>query len=217
MYEKLDLDQLVRDFRDVANEVGAFVVSTLPSGIEQAPFTAAIDLLEIVALMRHVRPRVAYLDAERFSAAEYVGLSFENEDSDGRALEHPQVKRLLRSWRYREGQLCRVGIGVVFEGVLHAVVEHKSWVEDFETALSEVAEAVQNEIREKSLEIDHKQRRQIKKQAEMLVTDPRFTHPKASRSKRMYLASTVFADLDEKEIYLIVEEAENMVWLASAG
>ncbi|HJW77331.1 MAG: hypothetical protein ACJ8DU_07760 [Microvirga sp.] len=211
----LILDQLVREFRAVADELDALVIPVLPSRIERAPLTAAVDVPDIMALIRHVRPRVVYLAEDRFSALDYTGSLLVDDDTDDNTLKDPRVRALASEWRSHDGELCRVGFGMMFEGVLHVIVEEEAWMEEFEDAVMAVAEAMKEDGQEQSVNRSAEEKKALRDRVETLVSDPRFGAPKISRAKRTHLASVLFPDLDDRTIYLIVEEAENTAWLAA--
>ncbi len=104
---------------------------------------------------------------------------------------------------------------MMFEGVLHVIVEEEAWMEEFEDAVMAVAEAMKEDGQEQSVNRSAEEKKALRDRVETLVSDPRFGAPKISRAKRTHLASVLFPDLDDRTIYLIVEEAENTAWLAA--
>ena len=59
------------------------------------------------------------------------------------------------------------------------------------------------------------ERERLHSLSRQLAGDLRFVAPKTSRTKRLFLASTLFESVDESDLWQIVERAENIVWLAA--
>jgi hypothetical protein len=224
------IQSVVEAVGQVATKSGAYVVAGLLIGEEESQ-TLVVDLevAEFLALISHAKPRVIYLLKGEFEAHamalagltddadEAADVEEENETPDDEIAADPRFRSLVKRWQARDGQSGTVVASFMVDGVLHRIVESETWVDDFRDEVSELAEALGTEADNKYAEDATIEAAEIERMAKQLLADPLFFGPKVSRAKREYLAKHKFAGADEQTISLVVEEAENMHWLANSG
>lgn len=208
-----DIERIVEDVRQAASEFEALVLETVLSFDELHIPAARVLGSEFPALIGHCKPKLVYLFAEPFDAAAELETSLDEEDLD----ENPSAKKLIAAWRHRNGQACRVVLGMMHDGVLHTVVEEVEWRADFESQV----EVLANELRQMSEDAEHRlhteNQKTIVAKAKRLMADSRFNAPRISIAKRTALAEILFPDLDKSTIRAVVERADMDHWLATTG
>ena len=168
-------------------------------------------------LVKHVRPRLIYLVVVAFDAGEDTEVALEVQDEEESILSSPPVKKFVAKWRHRDGQTCRVALGLMCDGVLHGNIQDADWHAEFE----EAAEALEAELagarEEATQRVAAEGKKQLAPKIKQLMADPRFSASKVGVAKRTVLAEALFPDLDRDTIRAIVERAENDHWLAMAS
>ena len=215
MSEVFDLDTIITEVRAAAKKCGALIIEAALSVETNAVPTAVISGSDFPGLIEHVRPRLIYLLVVPFDVVDELNGALEIEGEN--LLERPRIKKLASSWRHRDGQTCRVVLGIMCEGVFHGVVEEADWLSEFEKEAESIAEELERarEEHERKLQVEEKKR--FAPLIKQLMADPRFSASKVGVAKRTALASALFPDLDRNTIRSIVELAETDHWLATAG
>jgi hypothetical protein len=210
--ESADIDRVVEEVRAAAERSGALIIDAVLSVAGDVVPAAAVPGAEFALLIDHIKPKIVYLSVTAFEAAEELEASIDDED----LLDNPQAKRLITSWRFRDGQTCRAVLGVMCDGILHGIVEETSWLQEFETQIELMLDELQQlgEENERQLQTDAEKMNAIK--VKQLMSDPRFNAPKVGIVKRTALAETLFPGVDRDTIRAIVERAEREHWLATA-
>lgn len=220
-------ESVANDIRAAAKEVGALVVPALPGG-RGLPKSVLVDLVDLLALIRHLRPRLVYLEEIRFEAAPNIA---DLVDEDDEALvEHPLVRAAARRLKQHEGSLCQVVAIVVHDGIDHAVIHEAAWMGEVKGVAERISAdleqraQVEAERQHLAFEAEEKERREreerekqalVREKAETLEADPRFAAGK-SKAKRLHLAKTLFPALPNATLTKIVDEAEGTIWLRRA-
>jgi hypothetical protein len=215
MADDLNLDSLAADITKAATECNAKIIPAFLAGSEHA-LRAVVEAHTLADLVHHIRPRLVYLDTLAFDADEQIDAEFDQEDDDW-IPEQKQLKALARKWKAHYGQTYRLTFELIADGVLHVAILDTEWFEDFQAEFEAIKEAIEDDRDDAVSEMAAEQRRDLADKVKQLFCDPRFSAPKASHSKRAYLARSLFPDLNSRQIETIVDDAESAQWLASAG
>lgn len=177
----------------------------------------------MLGLISHISPRIIYLTEEEFEASTAVLEAVESDcasefpdevaESINAVLAEPRVKAFVKKWGARDGELCRVAANVMCDAILHLLIVSTPWLDEFESEIENLIDDIKFELSTRSNAQKLAQREDARKKAHQLAADPRFNGPKISRSKRIYLAQSIFTDAERSLIASIVEEAENLTWL----
>jgi hypothetical protein len=192
--------------------------TNLKSYLEFDSFSRAIEAL---------KPRALYLEAHQFDAterAETMLLSDEdqddqNDDSDEfqNLRSRKDLSSFLARWEKRNGTTCGVTSVFQFDGILHICTETETWLEQFDSELSDLMGKIDEEDSQRNLAVEEEQSSEIKVKAKKLADHKLFDAPPRSHAKRIYLAERIFPGINQYEIGKIVELAENMAWYAKGA
>jgi hypothetical protein len=211
------LDYWAEEVRAAADECGAKVLPAIPD-ISKNAVAVAVEAAGFAALVRHIRPRLVYLVTTTFDAKEEAISEIELDDQDEDWIrEQKALKALVKQWRSRDGETCRLGLGLMCDGILHGIVEEADWLSDFEEEIEAVKESVERDRQERLAKEESERKKKLAAKVRMLIADTRFTAPKVGIAKRTALARVLFPDLSHEDIRMIVEQAEEEHWLATAG
>jgi hypothetical protein len=198
-----------------ANEYDCLITNAVLLTDESVGHRVQLSLDEFITLLRHCRPRVVYLFADKFDSRDSLLAYLEiDEDDDPEFAESPRVMALVKHHAHRNGELASCLASFMFDGILHTVFEQTVWLDEFEMRADELEILLADERRQKN-ERDLKRYVQTTREhAKMLCENPKFTDGRPSREKRTYLARSLFPDLSSQEIHALVDEATNMDWLS---
>lgn len=124
-----------------------------------------------------------------------------------------EVDALIRKWRRYDSQTVRLNIAVVADGVLHGTTEDTPWGEQFSAEIDALLPAIALARDGVAIEERAKLKKRIAGKVADLVANPRFSAGKAGHAKRLVLARSLFAGLEDDELEDLVTEAENAYWL----
>ncbi len=140
MLSNAELQKLVSDVIDAARDTGAMVIDAVVSFDRDAVPVASASGSDFPALIKHVRPKIASVFAAKFGARDEV---VEAVGGEGDAvLSHLSTKKLISAWRDRNGEISRIAMALMCDGVLHTAWEDADWLDDFEQAAEAAAEEI---------------------------------------------------------------------------
>lgn len=211
MPSNAELQKLASDAIDAA----AMVVDAVVSFDRDAAPVASVAGSDFPALIKHVRPKVAYVLVAKFDARDEVLEALGGEDDA--VLDHVSTKKLISAWRPRNGEIRHIALALMCDGVLHVAWEDADWLDDFEQAAEAASEEIDRAKEEAERRRQDEERKKNSAYVKKLIADPRFSSGRPSAVKRALLAKTLFPDLDDQGIRMIVEQAGNEFWLTNAG
>jgi hypothetical protein len=218
------LEEEVEAIGQAATAIGARMVWTIPvAENDSRTLVATLEFAEFLALIPHARPRVVYLWKRGFEAhAMALHSLIDNDDDTGEEVDEEvgneiandaRFASIVKRWCSRDGEIGSFVASFILDGILHTAVESEAWLDEFNDDVSELAESLGEDTEGEEARIAAAELAEIRDKAKQLAADPLFNGPKVSRAKREYLARHLFADMEERTISFIVEEAENMQWL----
>ena len=202
--------------RKAALECGsALVTAILGATNQQGGYKADLGLDEFLNLLRQYRPRIIYLHAEEFDAEKNLlsELSIVDEDGNEPLSKNSQFQTQIKKWAKKNGQISLFLASFIMAGVLHVVWEQPTWIDEFEAQAKELDSSLTEERRRMDDQKKKAERARFGDVARELCKHPRFNAPRWSFEKREYLAKSLFPELDDSEIRIMVEEATNMSWI----
>jgi len=214
MTTNMTFAEMAPEVRKRAESVGALVVESVVA-LERASLSATVTYPEFLAILAHMKPRLVYVSVERFDAALSTRLSFEIEDDEAGTLDFPAVKRFMAQWGHRDGEVYRILLGLMADGVFHTVVKEAEWLAKFDEEADSVFEEAEREAEAQRAGEIRLKTEKLDVLVKQLIADPRFSGPKVGIAKRQTLARALFPDFDAATIKEIVQEAEQRYWLAS--
>jgi hypothetical protein len=223
---KETLDAQFERIGQAANESESHLVEAVLRSENQEGYRVTLSLDAFLALLKSCKPRVIYAFANRFNAREGLidellpepNVDDEEADLDGTDAEkallaNPKVAPLIREFKCYDGKVESFLATFVVDGVLHSVFEQEDWALAFENGVSELKTLLRAERRNSEDAEYEAQRAQMHEHAKTLCAHPKFADGRPSKEKREYLAQSLFPQLDERVLSLIVDEATNMLWL----
>ncbi|KAB1086277.1 hypothetical protein F4V91_07410 [Neorhizobium galegae] len=217
--ESAELDEIADNVRAAAESCGSMILETVP--LHDALPSVVIDAERFPALIEHLKPRLVYMMLTKFDGREDVAAALDVEEEE---LERDE-KKLADKWAKHNGQTSCLGVGVMHDGIVHAVIDKPDWFEEFEeeTEVFRLARhdaingafARQQEDERARREAEEKKR--LEPVVKKLVADPRFNASKISAAKRLALAETIFPELDKTSAKKAVDRAVNELWLLESG
>jgi len=142
------LSDKIDAIRAQAAKVGAKIIAPLLMEPEKAggALSVLVDGAQMLDLIEHLKPKVVFVAEVSFDALTEVLLELDDEDLDVDELERDKrVKPLLKRWRERDGESCRVVVGFLVEGAFYHMMEQAAWLEEFESEAEEVADELLDE------------------------------------------------------------------------
>jgi hypothetical protein len=215
MPSNVELEKLASDVIAVAGDIGAMVVDAVVSFDGDTVPVASVAGSDFLDLLKHVRPKIAYVFVTRFDAQNDVMEALEAEDDA--VISHITTKKLISAWRHRNGEISSIALALMCDGVLHAALVKADWLDDFEQAAEAATEEMDHVREEAERRLQDEERKKNSPYLQKLIADPRFSSGRPSAAKRALLAKTLFPNLDEGEIRIIITQAENEFWLTNAG
>lgn len=228
MSDQPSLAAAAEEIRMEARAIGALVIPALPGGRKMSE-TVAVQRSDLIALIRHLTPKLIYLDEVRFDAVEHLA---DLVDGDQDLVDHPDVRSAAKRWRHHDGKLCQYIAVVAHDGIQHAFNDEVEWMDqlravaaELRTKLDERAASEDEKFRERA-DAEHRQERErdarelqvlVREKATILGADLRFGTGKVTKAKRRHLATLLFPDLPSAVITKIVDEAVGSEWLRDAG
>ncbi len=214
MSEDVSLDQIVANVQAAASDCNTMIVEAIVEHSAKIPIVA-VTSSEFTFLITHLRPKLIYVSSTKFNSREQVMEALDEEDET--SLNLSSSKKLVSTWRSRNGETCRIILALMYDAVLHVLVEEAKWFADFEVAADALSEEVEEIGQESTRKVRIEERTKLSSFVKQLISDPRFSAAKVGVAKRTLLAETLFPDLDQDVIGTIVVQAENDFWLATAG
>jgi len=203
--------------RNTALECGsAIVTAIMVITNQQDGYKVSLGLDEFLSLLSQCRPRIVYHHANEFDAEENLLIELNvEEEEDGTELlsKNSQFKALIKKWTKKNGQVSSFIASFVMDGVLHVVWEQPTWIDEFEAEAKELDSSLTEGRRHVADQKKKADRARFGDAARELCKHPRFNAGRWSFEKREYLAKTLFPNVDDHEIRIIVEEATNMGWI----
>ncbi|ACM35479.1 MULTISPECIES: hypothetical protein [Rhizobium/Agrobacterium group] len=217
--ESSELDEIAENVRAASERCGSMILETVPA--HDALPSVVIDANRFPALIEHLKPRLVYMILTTFDGREDVAAAL---DVDAEELDRDE-KKLADKWTKHNGQTSCLGLGVMHDGIVHAVIVKPDWFEEFEEETEVFRSARHDAINAAFARHQEKERAQREADeknrlgpvVKKLVADPRFNAPKISAAKRLALAETIFPDLDKASAKKAVDRAANELWLAESG
>ncbi|MEY2394093.1 MAG: hypothetical protein QOF94_438 [Acidobacteriaceae bacterium] len=214
-------ENFAEHIKTVAEEVGALVVRELLDIPESATMPqVALNLDEVVAVVRHTRPRLIYLvescfDVE-FEIAE-VAESLGQDEKGGGDDDNPALERLANKWRTQNGKPCFAFAAFMADGVLNRSIAHPAWREEFATELERIEEDARNTLADERHTLSNRDSAEVREKAAVLANHASFNAGRTSFEKRAFLAEKLFPGLDPGQLHAITQRAENLDWLNKSG
>jgi hypothetical protein len=178
----------------------------------------------MLAVIRHVRPRVVYLIESCFDLeSEVSDLSGEDEEDEEDVEDvesgerHPALERLVRKWRKQDGKPCVAFAGFVTDGILHTALARPDWRDEFADELDAIKDDIEIQLTSERENIRLRDSQEVREKAELLANHPSFSAGRISFEKRLFLAQHLFSGLDPEQISAITRRAENLDWLNRSG
>lgn len=143
MAEEETLAQKLESVRAEATKNGAMIVTPLLLDPEKShgPLTILLSVDEMKALIGHLKPRVLFVVEATFDALSEVLTELDDGETDEQELvEKKRVKALLKRWQKHEGEICRVVISMMVDGMLYHTMEESEWLSNFQTEVEELAD-----------------------------------------------------------------------------
>jgi hypothetical protein len=143
MTEEKTLAQKLDAVRDEATKNGAMIVTPLLLDPEKSngPLTILLSVDEMKGLVGHLKPRVLFVVEGTFDAFSEVVTELDDGETDEEELaEKKKVKALLKRWQPHDGEICRVVISMMVDGVLYHTMEEAGWLSEFQTEVEELAD-----------------------------------------------------------------------------
>jgi hypothetical protein len=217
-----DFDRFAASIKDAAKETGALIVNSLLDTPDR-PSIPNVDLgLDaMLAVIRHVRPRVIYLIESCFDLEDEVSDLSEEDEEDEEETEgkerHPALEKLVRKWGKHDGKPCVAFAGFVTDGILHTALARPDWRDEFADELDAIKDDIEIQLGSERENIRLRDSQEVRDKAELLAKHPSFSAGRISFEKRLFLAQHLFSGLDPEQISAITRRAENLDWLNKSG
>jgi hypothetical protein len=213
-----NLEKRLSRIEQAAEESSSFVVTSVLTSERNETYRVSMDIEPFLALLAHTRPSVLYVFADKFDARQVLEAWWEidEDDAEDRALiAEPRVRQMTGQVSHFEGQIGTILASFFVGNVLHSCFEQTDWLTEFERE----ADALQTQLAEDRRRRENgdfaREEAESRRYAKSLCEHPKFNEGRPSREKRIYLAESLFPDLERGAILRIVEEAANMHWLNS--
>ena len=223
MSDDNDFDRFSEGVKTAARDVNALVLDTYLDVSEKAATPqAALDLDELIGVIRHIKPRLIYLVESAFELeSETEALRDAGSDEEGGEDQDdangPAIERLAKKWRKHEGKPCLAMAAIVADGVLLTSVSRPAWREEFEAELEALEEEIAVARDDERLVLSKHDSAEVREKAAILASHPSFNAGRTSFEKRAFLAEQLFPDLDAEHLQAITRRAENIDWLNKSG
>lgn len=177
---------------------------------------------DFVELIQQIKPKVVFVFGPHFDARRSTLDSIlpdQDEDADELRSEtlneienDPLVKSLIKRFQKFDDQLEFLAASF-FDGIVtYHFFESAHWADDFHEQLEQYLDT-QEDLRLERIEVDNaREHGEFERAMTQLISDPRFSAPKASRAKRLYLAETLFPEMPEYDRRKLVERGELKLW-----
>jgi hypothetical protein len=185
-------------------------------------FQAPLDLDELVAAVRHIKPRLVYLSEGSFeleSETEELATDGDDagDDEDERASSREAIEKLRKKWSKRNGEPCVVVAAIVADGVLLTAISRPAWRDVFDAEFEAIREESSSSEYDDGFALSDRDRAEVREKAVVLAGHPSFNSGRTSFDKRVFLAETLFPDTKPKVLQAITRRAENIDWLNKSG
>lgn len=210
------LEERFARIEKAAEESGSFVVTSVIAGERHETYRVSMELESFLALLKHCRPPVLYLFADKFDARETVETWWEideDDEDDAARMAEPRVREMIRKASRYEGQTGTVLASFFVGHVIHSCYEEAEWLTEFEEQADDLEEHLADDRRRMENGESAREDAERRRYAKTLCEHPKFNDGRPSREKRIYLAESLFPDLDRMMILRIVDEAASMHWL----
>jgi len=134
----------------------------------------AVNGDQFPSLIRHIKPKIVYLSVTAFDASDELMGSLDNEDF----FENPHAKKLIASWRFRDGQTCRAVLAAMQDSTIHGIIEATDWLKEFEEQAESLSSELQLLDKESEKQLEAEGQKKITIKVRQLMADPRFSASK---------------------------------------
>lgn len=217
-----DFEKFAESVKAVAAEVGALVVTAYleiadKSGVPQA----VLDLNELIAVARHIEPKVLYFIERDFEFESEIGdlkdsLGIDDELSD-RHGDMEALEKLRKKWRKHDGKRCLAYAAFMADGAVVTSMSRPTWRDEFWAEVESLEEGARNALDEERSEFRRRDSADVREKVAILVNHASFNAGRTSFDKRVFLAEQLFPDLDPDQLQAITRRAENLDWLNKSG
>lgn len=217
-----DLGSYAQEVRSTASDVTAIVVAGCVEVPEHpALATVHLDPDDALRAIQHLRPRIVYMLESQLNLESAALQSLEDlqDEADERGpLAEPVLmagfSELKRKWQSHEGDTSSIIVEFVADGILHTTIALASWRDEFDANLEAILEGVREQSAQ-AMEADRDVcKHRVQKNAATLIAHPSFSAGRPSFEKRLFLAETLFPDLDAQELQEVTSHAEKLAWLS---
>ena len=217
-----EFERFVEAIKATVADTDALIVNALLD-IPDRPAVphVSLDLDEMLAVIRHVRPKVIYLVESCFDLESDV---FDpNEDDEGSdeqpedSQRHPALEKLVAKWRKHDGKPCLAFAGFATDGILHTAIARPDWRDAFDSELESIKDEIESLRDEEREGLSKRDDQEVREKAEILANHASFNAGRISFEKRAFLAEHLFPGLDPERIGAITRRAEKLDWLKKSG
>ncbi len=226
-----ELEELVAQLDSVSTEIGAMVVDgelAIDSNVDRVLVSADV----LFKLAKHLSPRIVYANIEKFNAESQVASrlpdvidvlerrDLEEDEQVARDLSELAKKAVVK-WRKRDGELYRVVMSLVHDGIVHESEALIDWDDEFSEYIDSTAlkmnETVDRIVEKRDSQAKNERDKLFSSCIKTLKGDERFTKGRTKQSKRLLLAKSMFPDVETGLLQSIVRQAEAELWLDKAN
>lgn len=217
-----DFDRFAESIKAAATDTGALIVNALLD-VPERPAVPHVGLApdEMLAVIRHVRPRVVYLVESCFELESEIfdadGEDQDDEEEPDNSERHPALEKLVRKWRKHDGKPCLVFASFASDGIVHTAIARPDWRDDFDNELEIIRDEIESQRDDERVGLSKRDSQEVRDKAEILANHTSFNAGRISFEKRAFLAEHLFPGLDPERISAITRRAENLDWLNKSG
>jgi len=214
------LSKLATDLREAAAAAGTLVAPEVPSIRDrQGGWMVVVGPDTALSMVKQLRLPVLYLGEDRFDLHEEVSDAIDSasfEDPADIASAYRSLRKRLKGWESRSGEVCSVVAAVVVGSVLHPLSETAGWYDEFASEVSEALSAFEEQLERKRNAETAKLDAEFEAQARELAAHKGFSEGRPSLAKRSVLARHLFPEASEGALERIVHVADGLAWLERA-
>lgn len=197
------MDSIRERILNCVNGYNGLVIKGIPTPIDSPRSRLVIvDAEDMEKLLEIRRPQIAYLQTSFFDFQSEVEEVISYLDNDA-------IDSLASQWTKYENMLSSLTVSVLDSEILHILNVEAPWHEEFNGMIENLKESIPDE----PIGIEEREElEEIRCRGEELSKHPMFIAPKATKSKRKFLADKLFPNTPSNKLDLIVEAAENILW-----
>jgi|GEM_PF-2464593 len=226
--DETTLPVLSQSIRSAAIAAGAYLLETVPANIDESrALVARIDADDALKLIAKTTPRIIYLLEEQFDVDGQIEnalseLGDRTADEITGEIEAPlrndaRLISFAKRWHRYDRELSTVFVAFMADGILHTAVSTPTWSDEFDAALEDIAETLEQEASEQQSVLDSTDSQDVREKAVTLAAHPSFSAKPVSFEKRLFLAEQLFQNFDQKKLERITTRAVNLDWLTKSG